>query len=234
MRFSKILVYVFLCLLASARVGEAEPTVESPLEVNAETKEVRIFGIIYPMRFNAAQGEEARYHLIVWKGGASPNALIETPVDDLAFHTALESLGAQPGDNLSMASWTKRHDQNNPAPKEKVTGSRLDIQLSWEKNPVGMPIAQAFRQRETKNEKPETWLEFRFGGNRDRWFNRVPLAHRPGCVMCLYSCPSGKVSNGALSIHDYMAVPFRFMADTTTLPPDGEAVIVTVKLRQAS
>lgn len=224
----------------------AEPTVDHPLEIDKTKKEVRMFGAIYPARFNAAQGEEARYHLLVWKGGTSPNALIETPVDDLAFHAALESLGAQAGDNLTMASWNKRHDADSPEPKMKVAGSPLDVLLSWNTKPLGMPIAQAFRagQESVPDSVRQSLLlnswspvfspEFRFGGNRDRWFNRVPLAPRPGCLMCLYSCPSGKVGNRALSVHDYVAVPFRFLADTATLPPDGESVIIIVKLRQAS
>jgi hypothetical protein len=49
--------------------------------------------------------------------------------------------------------------------------------------------------------------------------------------MCLYSCPSGKVSNGALSIVDYVREPQRFHADTDQLPPDGTAVIVTFQIR---
>lgn len=207
----------------------ADPTIENPLEVSAATKEVQIFGVIYPARFNTAQGEEARYHLIVWKGGTSMNALIETPADDLAFHAALASIGAQPGDNLTMASWNNRHDTHNPAPKEKAGGTELEIRLTWKEKPEGMAMTQAVHQ--TSSLDSHTPIEWRFGGNRDRWFNKVPLTPRPGCLVCLFSCPSGKVSNGALSIHDYVGASSRFTADSDTLPPDGTLVIVTVALR---
>jgi hypothetical protein len=207
----------------------AEPTATAPLEVNTKAKEVRILGVIYPARFNTAQGEEARYHLIVWKGGTSTNALIETPADDLAFHAALVSIGAQPGDNLTMASWNKRYDPNNSASEEKVTGTELDVRLVWKEKPEGVAIEQAVHQIPSLDSQIP--IEWRFGGNRARWFNKVPLGPRPGCLVCLYSCPSGKVSNGALSIHDYVAAPSRFTADTDILPPDGAPVIVTVAPR---
>ncbi|MGH8008020.1 MAG: hypothetical protein ACREQ3_13555, partial [Candidatus Binatia bacterium] len=107
--------------------GVAEPTVS--LTVLPETKEVRVSGVIYPTRFNTAQGAEAHYHLLVWQGGTSTHALIETAADDLAFHDALVKLGGQPGDNLTMAAWTERHDAHHPAPQMKVLGSPLEIRI---------------------------------------------------------------------------------------------------------
>ncbi len=232
-KFVAVLIGVFsLC-----SVVLANPTAEHPLETIAAAKEIKVFGVIYPKRFNAAQGEEARYHLIVWKGGTSANALIETPADDLAFHEALVSLGAHPGDNLTMASWNKRRDPENPAPQEKVTGSRLEVRLTWANNPAGLSIDQALQTAPAPGSSPNfnpqsstPRLEWRFGGNRDRWFNEVPFAPRPGCLLCLYSCPSGKVSNRALSVHDYVTIPSRFEANLAMLPPDGAPVIITVRV----
>jgi len=206
-----------------------EPTLATPLIVERETKEVRIFGVIYPVRFNTAQGEEAHYHFLVWRGGTSANALIETPADDLAFHDALVTLGAQPGDNLTMASWNERHNTHSPAPLGKVIGASLEIYLAWASNPAGISIDQVFHQSAIRS--PQSAIEWHFGGNRNRWFNRVPLAPRPGCLACLYSCPSGKVSNGALSIRDYVTTPSRFIANTDILPPDGTPVIVTFRMQ---
>jgi hypothetical protein len=217
---------------------------DEPLETSLAAKEVKIFGIIYPQRFNSAQGEEAHYHLLIWKDGTSENALIETPADDLAFHDALISLGAHPGDNLTMASWNKRHDADHPAPREKVAGSPLEVRITWQDNPIGVSMEQALQQQKAKDESqamsPESRatihesrapnLAFRFGGNRERLFNKIPFAPRPGCLACLYSCPSGKVSNGALSVHDYVETPSRFTVNTDILPPDGTPVIVTFRV----
>src|SRR5262245_28343142 len=71
------------------RQANAEPTEARPLVVDTEKKEIQLYGVIYPERFSAAQGDEAHYHLLVWHKGKSPNALIETPADDLDFHAAL-------------------------------------------------------------------------------------------------------------------------------------------------
>jgi len=223
-----LLATLWFCCLALSRQTKAEPTSTTPLIVVPEAKEVRIFGTIYPSRFNAAQGGEAHYHLLVWQGGTSTNALVETPADDLALHGALSTLGGQPGDNLSMASWNQRHDAHSVAPLQKVTGSALEIRISWEGNLTGIPTEQAFRQSALY--APQSASDWRFAGNRARWFNRVPLAPRPGCLACLYSCPSGKVSNGALSVHDYVMAPSRFVANTDILPPDGTPVIVTFRV----
>ncbi len=233
---TKCSVVLLFCGLVFARQTGAAPTATAPLLVMSEAKEVQVFGIIYPARFNAAQGDEAHYHLLVWQGGTSANALIETPADDLALHDALVKLGAQPGNNLTMASWNQRHDAKSPAPLEKVTGSILEVRIAWEDMPTGIPIDQLFRQSvihdpQSAIRNPQSAIEWRFAGNRDRWFNHIPLASRPGCLICLYSCPSGKVGNSTLSIHDYVASPSRFMANTAILPPDGTPVIVTFRVQ---
>jgi hypothetical protein len=219
---------LWFCCLSLSQQTKAEPTATTPLIVVPGAKEVQVFGTVYPSRFNAAHGDEAHYHLLVWQGGSSANALIETPVDDLALHDALSTLGAQPGDNLTMASWNQRHDAYSVAPLQKVTGNALELRISWEGNPTGIPVEQAFRQAAFR--APQSAIDWRFAGNRARWFNRVPLAPRPGCLACLYSCPSGKVSNGTLSVHDYVVAPSRFVANTDTLPPDGTPVIVTFRV----
>ena len=135
----------------------------------------------------------------------------------------------------TMASWNQRHDVHSAAPLEKVTGSILEVRVSWESNPAGIPVDQAFRHSAlrfgpTLPLATHSAFDWHFGGNRARWFNRIPLAPRPGCVVCLYSCPSGKVSNGALSVHDYVVAPSRFIANTDILPPDGTPVIVTFRV----
>ena len=230
MKTLSVVTFIMVLFWSAPGYGQSSvrPTVTTPLVVVAEAKEVQVFGIIYPARFNAAQGDEAHYHLLVWQGGTSRAALIETPVDDLVFHEALVSLGAQPGDNLTMDSWSKRHDPQSAAPRETVIGSALDVWIAWEGNPIGISIDQTFRQ--SANDELQSAIEWHFGGNRARWFNQAPLAPRPGCLACLYSCPSGKVSNGAFSIYDYVTAPSRFLANSDRLPPDGTSVVVTFRV----
>ena len=201
-------------------------TLETPLVISSESKQVTLYGVIYPNRFNRAEGDEAHYHLLTWKGGHSKNALIETPVDDLAFHDALIKIGGQPGNTLSMEAWTQRTDPDNLASQQKASGSRFAVFLSWQDEPGRLPVHRLLRSPPSDPQLP-VWS---FEGNRDRWFNRVPFAPRPGCLVCLYSCPSGKLSNGGLSIADYMVRPGRFQVDTERLPPDNTPVQVTFEL----
>ena len=225
------LIVVCLSGVAIALAGARQAfTPESPLVISSEAKQVAIYGVIYPDRFNRAEGDAAHYHLLTWKGGHSTNALIETPVDDLAFHAALVKIGGQPGNTLPMQAWTQRTDPDNPAPRQKARGSRFAVFLSWpgqpENLPKRLPLHRIFRSSPARPELP-AWT---FEGNRDRWFNQVPFAPRPGCLVCLYSCPSGKLSNGRLSIADYMSHPGRFRANTEILPPDSTPVRVTFEL----
>lgn len=218
---SLLLLSVLLSLGGSARAWQPA---ETPLVFSVEDKTVTISGVIYPERFNRAEGETARYHLITWDAGHSTNGLIETPADDLAFYDALVKIGAQPGNNLSMEAWTHRSDPGSLASRQKVSGSRLAVSLAWPTEPHRRPIHTVIRATPALD-APMIWA---FGGNRDRWFNRIPFALRPGCLLCLYSCPSGKVSNGGLSIADY--VSSRFQVKTDVLPPDGTPVRVTFEL----
>ncbi len=218
-----------VCLLGDsfslARASQPA-TMETPLVIAPGSKQVTLYGVIYPDRFNRAEGDEARYHLLTWKGGHSKNALIETPVDDLAFHAALIKIGGQPGNTLPMEAWTQRTDPDNPASQQKASGSNFAVFLSWQDEPKRLPIHHIFRSSPSGPQLP-AWS---FEGNRGRWFNQVPFALRPGCLVCLYSCPSGKLSNGRLSIADYMTRPGRFQIDAERLPPDNTPVQVTFEL----
>jgi hypothetical protein len=148
----------------------------------------------------------------------------------LVLYDTLVKLGAWPGDNLAMTSWTERHNAHNAAPLEKVTGSTLEVRISWQDNAQSILVDQAFLPSAPHSPPPAPRLAWRFGGNRNRPFNRIPFAPRPGCLACLYSCPSGKVSNQTLSVHDYVTTPSRFVADTDLLPPDGTPVVVTFRV----
>jgi hypothetical protein len=141
-------VLLLLCCLPSDGQERREPTSAHPLIVVAHESKVQVFGTIYPQRFNAAQGEEAHYHLLTWQGGTSVNALVETPVDDLAFHDALVSLGAQPGDNLTGTNGTictaTLHEKRSPVVPLRYTFPGRVIPLVF---PLCTP---------SRNEKPET------------------------------------------------------------------------------
>jgi hypothetical protein len=198
-----------------------------PLAVSEEAGEVIVYGRIYPRRFNAAREvAAARYHFLVWNGGSSRGALVETPADDLAFHDALLRLGASPGNNVPAAAWERRLDPRSSAPLNRVEGSALWATLFWEGGePEGVPLHRVFRGLGSGA------IALRFAGNRaGKWASMIPGVPRAGCLVCLYSCPSGKVGNGALTIRDYVEEPARFIADLDALPPEGTPVVVKFRL----
>ena len=223
--------------IGSVQVGGSLPTPvgfevspAAPLHVSTDTRHVSIYGVMYPGRFNRAAGGEAQFHVLAWQDGRASNALIETPVDDLVFHDALLTIGARPGNRLPPETWTHRHRRDSTAPHRKVGGSRLAISLSWRE--VGRPGLHtvplpAVLHAVQPAAAPAVWT---FGGNRDRWWNRLPAGGRPGCLLCAYSCPSGKVSNRSASIADYVARTVRFRAAAERLPPDGTPVRVRFDL----
>ncbi len=220
------LAFFFLGLMEPRAAGSVDraPTPETPLIVNKEEREVRVYAVIYPRRFNAAGDEEAHYHFLVWSGGTSKGAFMETPANDLAFYEAMIAIGGKPGDNLPMTAWTQRHNTHSSTPEQRVEGSAIAVSLAWEGKETGIPIHEAFQDKDMQD------LSWRFGGNRQRWFNFMPFAQRPGCLACLYSCPSGKIGNHAFTVRDYVDKPVRFMANLATLPPDGTLVVVTFRL----
>ncbi len=214
--------------------GSAEAVFEvgpaDPLRVSTDTRHVSIYGVMYPGRFNRADGDQAQFHVLAWQGGRAPDALIETPVDDLVFHDALLAIGARPGNALPSEAWTHRHRPESTAPHRTVSGSRLAVSVSWRDTGRSglhtVPLDAVLRAL-TPAAAPAVWT---FGGNRDRWWNRLPAGARPGCLLCAYSCPSGKVSNRSASIADYVARTVRFRADAERLPPDGTPVRVRFDL----
>lgn len=221
--------------LGPARVGGSARAVldvgpAAPLYVSADAQHVSIYGVMYPGRFNRAAGDQAQFHVLAWQDGRAPGALIETPVDDLVFHDALLAIGARSGNALPSAAWTHRHRSDSAAPHRTVSGSRLAVSVSWrdpgEPGFHTVPL-DAVLGAVTPDAAPAAWT---FGGNRDRWWNRLPAGARPGCLLCTYSCPSGKVSNRSASIADYVARTVRFRADAARLPPDGTPVRVRFDL----
>ena len=223
--------------IGSARAGESLPTPAgfevspaAPLHVSTDTRHVSVYGVMYPGRFNRAAGGEAQFHVLAWQDGRASNALIETPVDDLVFHDALLAIGTRPGNALPSEAWTHRHRRDSAAPRRKVSGSRLAVSVSWQEarqprfRTVPLPAVLHAVQPAAV---PAVWT---FGGNRNRWWNRLPAGGRPGCLLCAYSCPSGKVSNRSASIADYVARTVRFRAVAERLPPDGTPVRVRFDL----
>jgi hypothetical protein len=162
------------------------------------------------------------YHAIVWKGGrAAHHALLQADVTDTQILDALESLGARPGNNLTMEAWDERKNPKSPAPDTVIAGRPVEILLRLPGRKELVPLGSVLEDSGGRG------LEMRFGGNRiniPKW--------KSGCVVCLYSCPGSKVGNARYTVRDYVRNVTRFRAREGALPPDGTHVRVVFRLAE--
>ena len=163
------------------------------------------------------------YHAIVWKGGsAARHALLQADVADTQVLDALESLGARPGNNLTMDAWEERKNPRNPAPDTVIAGPPIDIMLRIPGRKDLVPLASVLEETGHRG------LDLRLGGNRvniPKW--------KSGCVVCLYSCPGSKVGNARYTERDYARGATRFRVRKGALPKDGTEIGVVLRITDA-
>lgn len=206
--------FIFMCLSLCCQHEQEE----SIITMDKKGQALTLTGTIYPKRYNSHHDRANGHHFIVWdKGNTAKKALINTPVPDKELLDALIELGAQPGNNLTQATWEERHNHNSPEPDKSVKGTPLEIHVSW--NDKTYPAYQLFRDL-----SPEQF-SIRVGGNA----KLIPV-WRSGCITCLFSCPGGKTSNEAFTIRDQAKDRMTFWADENILPPDGTEVSIRMML----
>ncbi len=182
-------------------------------------RQIRFPAQLFPSHFNRPEGL-ADHHLIVWREGkAGDLALIQTDISDREILQALEELGGKPGNNLGADAWLMRHNPLSKVPDQAVTGTRVELTLRLE-------------GREVRLDKLLTDLggrgyQFHLGGHEAL----IPL-WRSGCVICLESCPGGRISNARYTMRDLAAGRARFRLKPG-LPADGTAVEVVLTLAAA-
>jgi hypothetical protein len=187
--------------------------------LNHSEKSLRFSGKIFPNRFNAFTSWTKNHHFIVFKNGrAAYNALVQSDADELEILNGLEELGAKAGNNLSVATWEKRADKTVSEPDRRVEGSLIDVTLSWEEN-TRLQAADIFYDRFGKG------FQFRFGGHRE-----LMNVWKSGCIVCLQSCPGGKISNANYTMREYENGTSKFDVKKSILPKDGSPVDIMLKV----
>lgn len=170
--------------------------------------------------FRSSLPPDHQYHAIVHaEGGAAGKSLLVTHAPDTEVARILRNLGAEDGGGVPLAAWNLRWVPLVPQPASRVQGSRLEITLHWE----GAP--RAYRLEELLEDPGGKGADWRFGGNEehDEHWNS-------GCILCLFSCPGGVMSNAAYTIRDHQRAATTF-DPLDLLPPDGTQVTVTISLR---
>ncbi|KAA3663450.1 MAG: hypothetical protein DWQ10_00120 [Calditrichaeota bacterium] len=190
------------------------------LVTDVQNKVVYLPATFHAAAYDGSSGHTNNYHAVVWDGGGASNqSPFTTQVNDSLFYAALVKIGAVPGNNLKHASWAKRKDRKHPAPKMRVQGSPVVLTIWWQGAQHPLPIERFFL------DPGEKGIELRFGGN-------LELIHKwhSGCIVCLFSCPGGKVSNAAYTIRDYVDKTTKFEMNKINTPADETPVVLIFKL----
>lgn len=166
------------------------------------------------------EGEMAGYHLVVWRGGGSADAaLFRAEVSDVEVLDALESLGAVPGDALDVATWDERNDESSWKPDRVIEGPPVEILVR------AAAEGDWLRLDQIVDDRLGSGFDMRLGGHRAN----IP-AWKSGCVVCLYSCPGGKVGNARYTVRDFTKRTTRFTVKEGALPRDGARVTIRIRL----
>ena len=160
------------------------------------------------------------YHAVVSKSGRmSHAALLRADASDAEILDALESLAGPARGNLPMEAWEKRNDPAHAEPDRFVEGPAVEILLRLPGKAELVPLARVLQDPGGRG------LDLRLAGNRaniPKWMS--------GCVVCLFSCPGGKIGNARYTVRDWSRKVTRFRARPGALPPDGTRVGVVVRL----
>ncbi|MDF1662545.1 MAG: YdjY domain-containing protein [Planctomycetota bacterium] len=162
------------------------------LHVDVNNPELRIKAVTSLWGFEGSLSPFPGYHFLCWKDGrASPLALLTTEFNDADIQAGLQKLGGQSGDNLSQETWDERHSATSKAANLKVEGSRIEV-LVESSSGSRFPLKELIAVPEGRAP------DIRLGGHmkyRPSWLS--------GCILCLVSCPGGRLSNASYTCHDY-------------------------------
>jgi hypothetical protein len=214
--------YAF-CLPVHAVNYMAGLSPEHPMEIDKSAGQVRILAELQPKAFKGGWFKSMPgYHAVVWKKGKAANqSLLAAYSNDAVVHDAIMAIGAKPGNNLTMNAWEKRYDKNNPAPDTRVEGTPVDVLVWWNGLEEPKPLESLLVDPGGKG------VDLRFGGNRaliPKW--------NSGCIVCLQSCPGGKVSNRAYTIRDYVNGKSIFKVNEDIVPKGKRKAVVIFKVKR--
>lgn len=199
--------------------GSLQAQAPDGLVVDPEARTVSFPAVVRSEAFQASLPPDHQYHAVVHEdGGAAGKALFTTPVSDTEIARALRALGAEDGGGVPMAAWQLRWVPVVPQPASRVSGSPITVTVHWEGASSPQPLIRLLEDPGGRG------IDMRFGGNESHegdWHS--------GCILCLFSCPGGVISNAAYSIRDHQRAVTTF-DPSDRLPPDGTPVTITLRL----
>ena len=213
---------LLIAAIAWARAASSSSPAGPSLIIDRENGEIRVSATVHPRAMERWFGVRG-HHAVVWeKGRAAPWALFRSRASDEEIRIALEALGAEPGENLTIETWTKRDEPGSVEPDKRVEGTPVDVSVTWS----GLGEARALGSLIHQKGAPVAATDFRYGGNA-----RFREHFKSGCIVCLQSCPGGAISNHARTLRDHAREGMIFTAKTEDLPSPGSSVTLIFKPR---
>jgi hypothetical protein len=174
------------------------------LVINKDNKEIKMTATV-----NGKYFTEATRHGVVAVGGSNyEKSVLKGDANEIDFYDALITIGATPGNNVTMDDMKKA---------VKVEGSKLNVFVTWD----GLGKEIAFNDIIKSSDPRPT--DIRFGGNLENAKDK-----KTGCVLCLDSCAVGITSNASYETGASSTV--KFYGDKDVLPKDGTKVTVIFRL----
>lgn len=196
---------------------------DRPMIADKTAGEIRVLAELQPNSFVPGWFTQTPgHHAVVWRGGKKASeALLAAYVSDADFYDAMVSIGAKPGNNLTSAAWEERKNKSSTAPETRVEGSPVEASVWWAGLSEPLPVSALF------NDPNGRGIDLRFGGNKAL----IPV-WRSGCILCLQSCPGGKVSNHSYTIRDYVNGKGIFTLNRNNVPEGRRKAVVIFRLKK--
>ena len=170
----RIALSLALCLLALPVWAGEFPrglSPQMPLTVDVATGTLSFLAELNPRKAG-----EALQHFAVFKDGSyAEKALFKGYITPRQLYDSLILLGFKAGENMTMQNWNST----------QVEGDALRIMVTVDGVAKSMDITELVQDPGGRG------IDMRFGGN----LNTATRPGASGCLICLFSCPMGIVSN---------------------------------------
>jgi hypothetical protein len=188
---------------------------DAAIRIDRAAKTVLLKATVHPDHFR--RGPNPHHHLVTWrKGSLGHNALFATEATDSQVLAALKALGGAPGNNLTRATWEEADNPDHPDPDLHAAGDPVSVRVVWDGLDAPMPVRELFAEGE---------IDLVFAGNGAL----IPV-WESGCVVCMQSCPGGKIANAPYTMREYVRGGARLRLKDRLLPADGTEATILIRL----
>jgi len=211
--------------------GANKPTL---IQIDQKNKSITFGGVVmadrheafvHPVEKTASKGYDPdHWHLIISGTQASAGKEARVPMfigwaSDIEVSDALAALGAKKDeDKFDPKAYNDRLKKDSPYPDLAPKGTPIDVYVTW-------------MQKDGKEKTVEVNEFMESSAKKKLDFVYIGKIHPSHCIACLYGCPGGKIANVSTTVRDYFDRGHEWKLKKGVLPPDGTAVMITLKIR---